>query len=81
MLADTATAGRPASALDRSNVHGRTWHSPSPPDRQAADPDDAVLEFLESTYDAAAELGRWDRQALERSTKSVSRRAASTRAR
>jgi hypothetical protein len=36
--------------------------------RQAADPDDAVLEFLESTYEAAAGLGGWDRQALERPT-------------
>jgi hypothetical protein len=34
--------------------------------REAADPEAAVLEFLQSTYDAAAELGRWDRAALER---------------
>ncbi len=33
--------------------------------RAAADPDDMLLEFLQSTYDAAAERGRWDRQALE----------------
>jgi len=33
---------------------------------QAADPDRAVLEFLQSTYEAAAELGKWDRTALER---------------
>jgi uncharacterized protein DUF5996 len=31
----------------------------------AASPDDALLAFLQSTYDAAADLGRWDRQALE----------------
>lgn len=36
--------------------------------RHAADPDDAVLEFVESTYEAAAELGRWDRQTVERPT-------------
>jgi hypothetical protein len=34
--------------------------------RQAASPDDALLEFLEATYEAAANLGRWDRTALER---------------
>ena len=31
----------------------------------AADPDAAVLEFLESTYEAGADLGGWDRRALE----------------
>lgn len=34
--------------------------------RQDADPDRRLLEFLESTYRAAADLGRWDRAALER---------------
>jgi hypothetical protein len=34
--------------------------------RQAASPDDTLLEFLQATYDAAASLGRWDRGALER---------------
>lgn len=33
--------------------------------REARDPDRVLLEFLQSTYDAAAETGRWDRQALE----------------
>jgi hypothetical protein len=33
--------------------------------RVAADPDAALLEFLASTYAAAADLGRWDRAALE----------------
>jgi len=33
--------------------------------RRAPDPDKALMEFLESTYDAAANLGRWDRKALE----------------
>jgi hypothetical protein len=33
--------------------------------RSADDPDAALLAFLESTYEAAAELGRWDRGALE----------------
>lgn len=34
--------------------------------RTAADPRAMVLEFLRSTYDAAATLGRWDRENLER---------------
>ncbi len=33
--------------------------------RRSADPDQALLAFLESTYAAAAELGRWERAALE----------------
>jgi hypothetical protein len=34
--------------------------------REAVEPDAALLEFLQSTYEAAADLGRWDRAALER---------------
>jgi hypothetical protein len=33
--------------------------------RTAADPDALLLDFLSSTYAAAAEAGRWDRAALE----------------
>jgi hypothetical protein len=33
--------------------------------RNAPDPEQALLSFLDSTYDAAARLGRWDRAALE----------------
>lgn len=33
--------------------------------RGAGDPDAALLAFLQSTYDAAADAGHWDRQALE----------------
>lgn len=33
--------------------------------RTSADPDQALLEFLQSTYEAAANLGKWDRGALE----------------
>jgi hypothetical protein len=35
--------------------------------RGANSPDDAVLEFLQSSYEAAAKLAGWDRAALERS--------------
>lgn len=40
--------------------------------RTAASPTAALMEFLQSTYDAAADLARWDRKSLERP------RAAST---
>ncbi|TPG20460.1 hypothetical protein EAH87_08210 [Sphingomonas koreensis] len=33
--------------------------------RRAADPDAALLAFCQTTYDAAADLGKWDRTALE----------------
>ena len=33
--------------------------------RSAPDPDAALLAFLQSTYDAAADAGKWDRAALE----------------
>jgi Family of unknown function (DUF5996) len=34
--------------------------------RESAQPDETLLAFLQSTYEAAADLGRWDRAALER---------------
>lgn len=34
--------------------------------RTATDPDAALLSFLQSTYEAAADAARWDRAALER---------------
>ncbi|HSS86960.1 MAG TPA: DUF5996 family protein, partial [Reyranella sp.] len=34
--------------------------------RQASSPDDAVMDYLRHTYEAAAKLGLWDRTALER---------------
>jgi Family of unknown function (DUF5996) len=38
--------------------------------RQSASPDETLLSFLQATYEAAADLGRWDRAALESSTMS-----------
>jgi hypothetical protein len=35
--------------------------------RTAATPDTALLDFAQSTYEAAATLREWDRAALERS--------------
>ena len=34
--------------------------------RTSASPRQALLEFLQSTYDAGATLGQWDRKELER---------------
>ena len=34
--------------------------------RQSSSPSDALLDFCQSTYEAAATLGKWDREALER---------------
>ena len=34
--------------------------------RESGDPDATLLEFLQATYEAAANLARWDRAALER---------------
>jgi Family of unknown function (DUF5996) len=36
--------------------------------RDAASPDESLLDFLQSTYAAAADLAQWDRLALERAT-------------
>jgi hypothetical protein len=33
--------------------------------RRASSPDEAILEFAQSTYDAASTLAKWDRAALE----------------
>jgi len=38
--------------------------------RAAASPKTALMEFLQSTYDAAADYGKWDRKALERQSSS-----------
>lgn len=37
--------------------------------RESADPDGTLMEFLQSTYEAAAETAGWDRKALELSGK------------
>jgi hypothetical protein len=42
------------------------WVLPYEAVRTAADPDEALLDFLQSTYEAAADLGGWDRAGLER---------------
>jgi hypothetical protein len=42
--------------------------------RRCADPDAALLEFLQSTYEAAANCAKWDREALEVGTEGTGNR-------
>ncbi len=55
----------PESAFYSSEL--REWVLPYDAVRGAAAPEDMLLAFLETTYAAAADLGHWDRSALERS--------------
>jgi hypothetical protein len=57
-------AVRPAGAYYHPDL--REFILPYDAVRTAADPDATLTEFLQSTYDAAADLARWDRAALER---------------
>jgi hypothetical protein len=54
---------RPASAAYHPTL--REFLLPYDAVRTADDPDAALREFLQSTYEAAANLGKWDRPALE----------------
>ncbi len=55
---------RPASAFYSPQMH--EFFLMYDDVRQAPSPKAALLEFLQSTYEAAASLGKWDRAALER---------------
>jgi len=44
----------------------REWILPYESVRTAPDPEQALLDFLQSTYETAATLAKWDRKALER---------------
>jgi hypothetical protein len=60
-----ATAAvRPGAARYDSTL--REWILPYEAVRTAADPDALLLDFLQGTYAAAADLGGWRRAALER---------------
>lgn len=56
--------GRPASA--RYNAELGEFLLPYDDVRRAGSPDAMLLEFLQSSYEAAADRGAWDRAALER---------------
>jgi hypothetical protein len=60
----SAHAVQPAAA--HYHPKAREFILPYEAVRTAADPDGTLLAFLQSTYQAAADLGRWDRPALER---------------
>lgn len=60
-----AAAVRPRGAFYSREL--REFVLPYEEVRNAASPDGVLLEFLQSTYEAAADLGGWDRAALERS--------------
>jgi hypothetical protein len=55
---------RPEAAFYSLEIH--EFIMPYDAARRSEVPEDAVLQFLESTYAAAADLGHWDRGALER---------------
>ncbi len=57
---------RPMAAFYSSDM--REFILPYNAVRRADNPDEALLEFLQSTYEAAANRGNWDRTALERTT-------------
>jgi hypothetical protein len=44
----------------------REWILPYETARTSSDPEQALLEFLQSTYAAGADRANWDRKALER---------------
>ncbi len=54
---------RPDAAFYSGDLH--EFLLPYDAVRQAENPDALLLEFLQSTYEAAAKLARWDRDALE----------------
>ena len=66
------TAPAPAG-LDKEPVHPGLYSTelsefilPYDEVRQSSSPDESLLEFMQSTYEAGARLANWDRAALER---------------
>jgi hypothetical protein len=59
----SAAVVRPAEAFWNKDLN--QFNLPYDAVRSAKDPDRTLMEFLVSTYEAAANLGRWDRAALE----------------
>jgi hypothetical protein len=57
------SAVRPAQAFYSPDLH--EFILPYAAVRTAADPDGTLLDFVQSTYDAAADRAHWDRAALE----------------
>ena len=55
---------KPAAAFYSTDL--REFILPYDAVRESASPDATLLEFLQTSYEAAANLGQWDRSALER---------------
>ncbi len=55
---------RPEGAYYHKDMH--EWFLPYEVVRSSSDPDQAILDFLQTTYEAGANLAKWDRAALER---------------
>ncbi len=55
---------RPAEAFYSNDLH--EFVLPYEAVRKSASPDDTLMAFLQSTYEAGADLAKWDRAALER---------------
>jgi len=55
---------RPSAAFYSTDL--REFILPYDTVRNSESPDQTLLEFLQSTYEAAADLGKWDRRSLER---------------
>ncbi len=55
---------RPAEAYWNTTL--REFMLPYEAVRSAKDPDATLLDFLQSSYEAAADLAKWDRATLER---------------
>ena len=60
---DKSTIGPPAGYFDPKLGEFLLKYGDA---RGTSSPDDATLEFLQTSYEAAATLAKWDRQALER---------------
>jgi hypothetical protein len=60
----STAAVRPAAAFYSADL--KEFILPYDAVRQSDSPDDTLLAFLQTTYEAAADLAKWDRAALER---------------
>jgi hypothetical protein len=62
----SAASIKPAAAFYSADL--REFILPYETVRQSESPDQTLLEFFQTTYEAAATLSHWDREALERSS-------------
>jgi hypothetical protein len=60
----STAAIRPSAAFYSGDLH--EFLLPYDAVRESKTPDDTLLGFLQSTYEAAADRGGWDRKSLER---------------